>query len=145
MNCTNCGHQNTAGATVCEQCGAALPVAPPTPPMSETPATPPPQAAAAPPAAPAGAPGAGMRAPIPNHLVWAILVTLFCCLPGGIVAIVYAAQVDGKAASGDYAGAQQSSDNAKLWCWISLGVGLVAIVAWLGLVMLGALADAGSY
>ncbi|WP_034221353.1 CD225/dispanin family protein [Arenimonas donghaensis] len=105
--------------------------------MSDTPATPPPQAAVA--------PGAGVRAPIPNHLVWAILVTLFCCLPGGIVAIVYAAQVDGKAAAGDYAGAQQSSDNAKLWCWISLGVGLVAIVAWLGLVMLGALADAGNY
>ncbi|GGA87414.1 hypothetical protein GCM10011521_27290 [Arenimonas soli] len=85
------------------------------------------------------------RAPIANNLVWAILVTLFCCLPGGIVAIVYAAQVDGKAAAGDYAGAQQSADNAKLWCWISLGVGLFAIVAWFGLVMLGALADAGNY
>ncbi|GAB2664478.1 hypothetical protein GCM10027193_18250 [Arenimonas aestuarii] len=77
--------------------------------------------------------------------MWAILVTLFCCLPGGIVAIVYAAQVDGKAAAGDYVGAQQSSDNAKLWSWISLGVGLFAIVAWFGLVMLGALADAGNY
>jgi hypothetical protein len=28
---------------------------------------------------------------IPNHLVWAILATLFCCLPLGIVSIVYAA------------------------------------------------------
>ena len=25
---------------------------------------------------------------IPNHLVWAILSTLFCCLPFGIVSIV---------------------------------------------------------
>ena len=140
MNCTSCGHQNTAGATICEQCGAALPVAPPTPPMSESPATPP-QATAA----PAAASGAGARAPIPNQLVWAILVTLFCCLPGGIVAIVYAAQVDGKAAAGDYAGAQQSSDNAKLWCWISLGVGLLAILGWFGLMGLGILADAGNY
>lgn len=136
MICQNCGHQNTAGASACEQCGAALAVAPPTPPMSEGPSTPPPQATT-----PAGAP----RAPIPNHLVWAILVTLFCCLPGGIVAIVYAAQVDGKAAAGDYAGAQQSSDNAKLWCWISLGVGLLAVVAWFGLVGLSIIADAGNY
>lgn len=137
MICTSCGHQNTAGASACEQCGAALPTTPPVPPMSAGPSTPPPQATA--PAANA------MRAPIPNHLVWAILVTLFCCLPGGIVAIVYAAQVDGKAAAGDYAGAQQSSDNAKLWCWISLGVGLVAVLGWFGMVGLGIMADAGNY
>ncbi len=49
---------------------------------------------------------------IPNHLVWAILATLFCCLPGGIVSIVYAAQVNGKIAAGDIAGARDSSDKA---------------------------------
>ena len=27
---------------------------------------------------------------IPNHMVWAILTTLFCCLPLGVVSIVYA-------------------------------------------------------
>ena len=35
-------------------------------------------------------------ATIPNYLVQAILVTLCCCLPFGIVAIVYAAQVNSK-------------------------------------------------
>lgn len=62
---------------------------------------------------------------VPNYLVWAILATLFCCLPGGIVAIVYAAQVDGKLASGDYHGAVAASNNAKLWSWISFGVPVV--------------------
>ena len=38
---------------------------------------------------------------VPNNLVWAILSTLFCCLPAGIVSIVYAAQVNGKLAAGD--------------------------------------------
>ena len=38
---------------------------------------------------------------IPNHLVWAILTTLFCCLPLGVVSIVYASQVDGRRAAGD--------------------------------------------
>ena len=42
---------------------------------------------------------------VPNHLVWAILSTLFCCLPLGIVSIVFAAQVNGKLAAGDVAGA----------------------------------------
>jgi hypothetical protein len=40
-----------------------------------------------------------------NYLVWAILSTLFCCLPLGVASIVFAAQVDGKYNSGDYAGA----------------------------------------
>jgi hypothetical protein len=62
---------------------------------------------------------------IPNYLVQAILVTLCCCLPGGIAAIVYAAQVNSKLSVGDIAGAQDSSNKARMWCWISLGVGLV--------------------
>ena len=33
---------------------------------------------------------------VPNYLVHAILVMIFCCQPFGVVAIVYAAQVDGK-------------------------------------------------
>ena len=35
---------------------------------------------------------------VPNYLVQAILTTIFCCLPFGIVAIVFAAQVNGKLA-----------------------------------------------
>ena len=44
-----------------------------------------------------------------NYLVWAILDYPLCCLPLGIVSIVFAAQVDGKLASGDYAGAVAAS------------------------------------
>ena len=57
----------------------------------------------------------GPRPNIPNHLVKAIISTLCCCLPFGIVAIVFAAQVNGKLDSGDYAGAQKSSEQAKFW------------------------------
>jgi interferon-induced transmembrane protein len=62
---------------------------------------------------------------IPNHLTEAILVTICCCVPFGIVAIVYAAQVNGKLQAGDVAGAQDSADKAKMWCWIGFGLGLV--------------------
>lgn len=53
------------------------------------------------------------RPPKPiSHLDLAILSTLFCCLPLGIISIVYAAKVDGLYDSGDYAGAQDASDKA---------------------------------
>ena len=67
-----------------------------------------------PPYNPPGAPMGGPAGPKPdNYLVWAILSTLFCCLPLGIASIVFAAQVDGKYNSGDYVGAQASSASAK--------------------------------
>lgn len=63
---------------------------------------------------------------IPNYLVYSILATILCCLPTGIVAIVYASQVNSKLAAGDIAGAQKSSQNARLWSIISVVLGLVA-------------------
>ena len=66
-----------------------------------------------------------------NYLVWSILSTLLCCLPAGVVSIVYAAQVDGKWNSGDHAGAQNASDNAKRWAIIAAVVGLVVTVLYI--------------
>jgi len=67
---------------------------------------------------------------VPNYLMQSILVTLCCCLPVGIPAIIYASQVKTKLAHGDLAGAQASSKNAKLWCWIGFGLGLVGTIAY---------------
>jgi hypothetical protein len=71
-----------------------------------------------------------MRRDIPNYLAQSILVTLFCCLPFGIVAIVNAAQVNGKLAAGDIAGARAASDRAKMWSWLSFGIGIPVIIIW---------------
>lgn len=68
---------------------------------------------------------------VPNYLVPAILTTLFCCLPFGIVAIVYAAQVNSKLEAGDYNGALQASANAKRWSWISFATGLVIAILYI--------------
>lgn len=70
-------------------------------------------------------PRRGRGGPPQNYLVPAILVTLCCCIPGGIVAIINATQVNSKWAAGDYEGAQKASDTAKQWCIISAVVGLV--------------------
>ena len=74
---------------------------------------------------------------VPNYLVQSILTTIFCCLPFGIVAIIFAAQVNGKLAGGDYAGAVNASKQAKMWCWIGFGIGLAGIVAYFALMALG--------
>ncbi len=63
-----------------------------------------------------------------NYLVWAILSTVLCCLPLGIVSIVYAAKVDGLYASGDYSGAKEASDKAKQFALISCVAGIVVSV-----------------
>ena len=61
---------------------------------------------------------------VPAYIVWSILATLFCCLPGGVVAIIYSAMVGSKLAANDYEGALKASKKAKLWCWLSFGIGL---------------------
>ncbi len=63
-----------------------------------------------------------------NYLVSAIFVTLLCCLPLGIVSIVYASQVDSKFNAGDYAGARQASDSARTWYHAALIIGLLFII-----------------
>jgi len=110
---------NVDDAIICTQCGRDLRAAVQT--------------------SPAGGiqPGPQAGVNVPNYLVFAILVTVLCCLPTGIAAIVYAAQVNGKLAAGDVAGAQLASKNAKMWCWISVGAGLLICVLYALLAILG--------
>ena len=141
MYCPNCGAENSEDATYCANCGSELrkietpgmDVPPPPQPDMQTP-QPEMQTSYAP---------QSSQPSVPNYLVQAILTTIFCCLPLGIVSIVYAAQVNGKVAAGDRAGALESSRNAKMWAWISFGAGLVVIVGYLLLVLLGVIAEIG--
>ena len=78
---------------------------------------------------------------IPNYLVQSILVTLCCCLPAGIPAIVFAAQVNSKLQAGDVNGALNSSKNARTWCWVSFGLGIAAVIVQFLLVAVGAIGE----
>ena len=49
-------------------------------------------------------------------------------MPFGIVAIIYAAQVNGKVAMGDYYGAQSASKSARTCCWVSFWCGLIPAI-----------------
>jgi hypothetical protein len=79
-----------------------------------------------------------------NWLVEAILVTLLCCLPFGVVGIIFAAQVNTKQQAGDMEGAEKSRREAAKWTklgfWIGLGVLVLYVIFWLvlGVSFLGA-------
>lgn len=117
MFCRSCGTKNADDASRCDRCGAILQAV-----SMATGST-----------APA--------APPPNHLAFAIVVTVLCCLPLGIPAIVYASQVNTKAQAGDMAGALESSRRAKMWSWWALGVGLVAVGLYVVLGIMAAIAE----
>jgi hypothetical protein len=75
--------------------------------------------------------GAPQNPPPPNYLVWAILTTVLCCLPLGVVSIVFSTQVNSKWAAGDVQGALDSSRKAKLfaiWSAIATAIGVLLYV-----------------
>ncbi|TBR09862.1 MAG: CD225/dispanin family protein [Lysobacter sp.] len=96
------------------------------PPPIQPPPPPPPQMSST---APADA--------IPTHMAWSIVVTVatfcICCVVGavpGIVAIVFASKVNREIADGRLLEARRASRNAKIWCWVATGVGVLGIVYW---------------
>ena len=72
--------------------------------------------------------GYGAIPNIPTYMGWAIAVLILCFWPTGIAAVVYASQVNNRLALGDIAGAKESSRKAKMWCWITFGIGIAAFV-----------------
>jgi len=72
-------------------------------------------------------PPAGGSATVPNYLVPAI-ISIFCCWPLAIPAIIFATQVNGKVAAGDIAGAQDASKKAKMFSFIAIGLGILCYV-----------------
>lgn len=85
MYCTHCGAPRAVDAIACSNCGQAVPTFP------------------------------GPGTVIANWLIPAIIATLCCCPPFGIVALIFSAQVNSKAALGDVAGAQRASNKARTW------------------------------
>lgn len=98
MKCPYCKAENPPGSVKCSNCGESL--------------------------APKALKGAENDY-IPNYLAPAIIVMLFCCLPFGIVSLVFAAQVNGRLIAGQRERALNASRMAKIWCWVTFGLGIL--------------------
>ena len=95
--CTHCGHLNETDAHTCKECHAHL---------RKT--------------------VHHHKKPMPPTYLWqSIVVTIVCCLPLGILAIVFAAQVASRWQNGDYEGAMRTSKTARNVAFVSFIVGLI--------------------
>ncbi len=117
MFCRSCGTQNADDAPSCISCGNPLQ----NPYQASTPAS-------GQVDAPAGKPD--------NYLIQSVLVTLCCCLPLGIVGIVFATRVDSLWNAGDFAGAHEAAANAKKFTMIGVVGGLIMTAIGIGLQIL---------
>ena len=95
--CEKCGHTNHAETHTCKQCGTRL--------HKKT--------------------VDKLKQMPPTYFWQAILVTILCCLPLGIPAIIYAAQVENRWRNGDIDGALRSSKNARNFAFLAFVIGLI--------------------
>ncbi|NMH86079.1 CD225/dispanin family protein [Flavivirga algicola] len=86
------------------------------------------------------------RPPRPNsYLALAIISTIMCCLPTGIVSIIYATKVNSNYEDGKYEEANSASKNAKIWGLVSIGIALFGWLIYIlifGIAFLGAIGSA---
>lgn len=62
------------------------------------------------------------------YLVFSILATVLCCLPFGIVGIVYAAKISGLNAAGDFDGARKAAKTSMIWTIVSAATAILVVV-----------------
>jgi hypothetical protein len=84
-----------------------------------------------------GLPGQEVR----DYLIPAIATTILCCLPAGVVGIIFAVQAKSKLTAGDRDGAAKASKYAMISCIVAAALGLFG---WLIFLALGGLALIGA-
>ena len=93
----------------------------------------------------AGQPVHGAVAGDVNTWLWqSIVATVLCCLPAGVVGIVFAAQANSAKNVGDVATAREKARIARIWTLVSVGIGVVVILGFLVLGVFGAIVDSSS-
>ena len=142
MYCPQCGAKNEDSARFCIKCGRDLAAtSPQQPPVQQQQYQQPYQPAYQAPQYHQPTPQYGAVPHIPSYMGWAIATLILCFWPTGIVAVVHASRVNNRLAMGDYAGAQESSHKAKVWSWVTFGIGVgIAVIATLVAVFVSAAA-----
>ncbi|KAJ8276617.1 hypothetical protein COCON_G00083690 [Conger conger] len=74
----------------------------------------------------------------PSFLAWSIFNTVCCCLPLGVVAIVFSSRVNNAVARGDLTAAESDSRTAKIVNIVALVLGVIILSIVIGLKASGA-------
>lgn len=72
----------------------------------------------------------------PTYLAWSVVMTVLCCLPTGIAAIIFSSQVSSKFYAGDMKGAMKASERAQIWIIVSFVLGILANTLYLPIMLL---------
>lgn len=79
-------------------------------------------------------------APPKTWLLESILTTVFCCMPAGVVGLIYAVQVRDMISLNRLELAHKYSSQAKVWTIVSFSIGIVFFIIWILLLFLGVFA-----
>jgi hypothetical protein len=86
------------------------------------------------------------KPPPDNHMVWAILSTILCCMPLGVVAIVKASKVEQLWYQGFHAEAQKAADDAKKWSiYSAVSIGVLVVLYSIVMIIILALQGASNF
>lgn len=75
---------------------------------------------------------------ISKRLLYATLALLWCGLPFGLLAFLYAIRANGAIAQGDFFKAEEAERKARIWTWVAYGVGIVTLALYIvGVILYG--------
>ena len=67
----------------------------------------------------------------PDNWMWAAIVSLICCTLFGVISLIFSLQVSSKWQIGDYHGAQDAANKAKIFGLIGVIGGVVNVLFWI--------------
>ena len=79
------------------------------------------------------------------YLVLSIISTLCCCLPFGVVGIVFSAKINSSMTAGNLEEAQNNAKMARIWIIVSFAIGLLTWLIYMVLIVTGAVSGSAYY
>ena len=79
------------------------------------------------------------------YLILSIISTLCCCVPFGVVGIVFSAKINSAMLAGNLEEAQNNAKMARIWIIVSFAIGLLTWLIYMVLIVTGAVSGSAYY